>query len=160
MKQRTFLIWRGWAYAIVTVASAIFIFGFNKLDTFGTVFAFAFLAFTAYNSYSCFRQLKHTREEDRAYVLPTDTPVSDQIIYYRRMLWTGAIAFIVLSVWILIDLNDLESGNVIHVSIWAPIAMLYNLGGYWVGILTTPILGIFTIISLYRKIRELENVGN
>ena len=156
MKQKTFLIWRAWSYAIATIVVAIFVFGFNKVDTFGTIFAIGFLAFTAYQSYSCFRQLKYTRDEDRAYAPPTDTPVADQIIYYRRILRFGAVAFLVLSVWIVIDLNDLESGRVDHVSNWAPIMMLYSLCGYWVGVLTTPILGVFTIISLYRKIMQLE----
>lgn len=76
--------------------------------------------------------------------------------YFKRILIMSAIAFPILSAWIIYDLSALETGTEESVRIWAPIAFLYNIGGYWPAILATPALGIFVLTSLYRKFKAAE----
>ncbi|MES2575348.1 MAG: hypothetical protein V4572_10425, partial [Bacteroidota bacterium] len=65
-------------------------------------------------------------------------------------------AFTILSVWIYFDLKDLESGTVEYVRLWAPIYILYNLGGFWLAVTATPLLGIIIAILFLKKIKELK----
>ncbi len=87
-----------------------------------------------------------------------DASVTEKLTFYKRGILLGGIAFIILSVWTLLDLNSLESGTAESVRLWGPVSFLYDLGGYWLAVLTTPIMGILVIISFASKIQELKNV--
>jgi hypothetical protein len=157
MDKRQYLLFCGWCYSL-TVIVLLAIFAFQKIDDFGFYFGIAFITFLTYKSYSCFSAIKNTREEDRVFAPSTDTSKTEKISFYNKTLWVGIPAFIILSVWTYGDLTDLESGIVESVSIWEPIHLLYNMGGYWLAILATPLLGILSVILILRKIKELKNI--
>jgi hypothetical protein len=73
------------------------------------------------------------------------------------MLLIGVPAFIITSVWTYIDLKSLESGTVGSVLLWEPVSLLYNLGGFWLAVLATPLLGVLIVILGLRKIKELKD---
>ena len=163
MKQKQYLLFRGWLYAVAVIAVIVVTLiavDFSEIDSFGITFGIAFLLFLSYRSFSCFKQAKNTAEEKKVFT-PTDAPAADQITYFKRLLLIGIPAFILLSIWIIYDLNSLESGTEKSVSLWAPIAFLYNSFGYWVAVLTIPVLGcivIVTLLSLIRKSRKEKTV--
>jgi glycerol kinase len=73
------LLFHGWCYAI-TVIVLLIIFAFQKIDDFGIIFGMAFLSFLAYKSYSSFRELKNTREEDKVFAPSADSTTADKIL--------------------------------------------------------------------------------
>ena len=90
---------------------------------------------------------------------PPDRQAPEQLIRkLRNIVLAGLVAFPVLTVMILVDLNSLESRASSSVRIFAPAAWLYNSFGYWPAVLATPVLGAICIPAiLYRimKLREL-----
>lgn len=160
MNKKKYLLLQGWVSAISVVAILILTFistnHFEELDEFGIIFGSAFILFLLYKSYSCFKEIKNTREEERVYQPPTDATKSEIISYYKRLFYISIPAFIILSVWIYYDLTELESGNEDSVTIWAPIAFLYEKGGYWLAILTTPIIGIICCFAFWKIIKKTK----
>jgi hypothetical protein len=156
MNKKQYLLFSGWAYALIVIVLLV-IFAFQKIDTFGIVFGIVILSYLSYKSYSCFKELKNTREDDRVFAPSADASVTEQISFYNRTLLIGIPAFIILSVMTYFDLQKLESGTVEYVSLWAPVSLLYDLGGYWLAVLGTPLLGILVIVLLLIKIGKLKN---
>lgn len=157
MNKRSYLRFQGWSFAIAVIV-LILIFSFQKIDNFGIIFGIAFLSFLSYRSYSCFKELKVTSESERVFAPSIDSTTTEKISFYKRMLLLGIPAFIILSIWIYFDLSKLENGTVQSVSLWEPISMLYNLGGYWPAVLGTPLLGLLTVALLIKKLIELKNI--
>jgi len=156
MDKRRYLLFRGWSYAL-TVVVLLVIFTFQEIDDFGLVFGFAFLGFLLYKSYSCFRELKSAKKEDKIFAPSADVSTAEKISYYKKILLIGIPAFIILSVLTYIDLKDLEKGTVEYVSVWGPISFLYNLSGFWTAVLATPLLGFTTVVILLKKIKDIKN---
>jgi hypothetical protein len=158
MNKKKYLLIQGWAYAICVPSIIILTFisyqKFKEIDEFGIIFGSVILLFLIYKSYSCFKEIKNTRDEERAYSPPTDASKTEIISYYKRVFYISIPAFIILSIWIYYDLNELETGNVETVRLWAPIAFLYENGGYWLAILTTPILGIICWFAFWKIIKK------
>jgi hypothetical protein len=151
MNKRQYLLLRGWAYVLTTII-LLTIFVTQKIDGIGIIFGIAILSFLSYKSYSCFKELNNTSDEEQVFAPSTDSSVREKISFYKRMVLIAIPAFIILSVWTYLDLKSLESGAVAYVSLWGPISLLYNLGGYWLALLTTPVLGIIIVTLLLRKI--------
>ena len=156
MNKRQYLLLRGWSYALIVIV-LIVIFAFQEIDEFGIIFGIAFCLFLLFKSYSCFREIKNTREEDRVFAPSTDSSTTEKRSFYKKVLLIAIPAFIILSIWIYTDFKDLESGTVEYVSAWGPISLLYELGGFWLAVLATPLLGVITITLLLKKIQELKN---
>jgi hypothetical protein len=89
--------------------------------------------------------------------IPDLAPVSEQARYYRRMLWLTAVAFPPMTVWMAYDLRRLESGAAEHLSISAPIAVVYEHFGFWPAVLVLPGLGILCFLVCVRKLRKLRS---
>ena len=56
--------------------------------------------------------------------------------------------FVGLTIVTVQDLNRLESGEVESVRVFAPLALSYNLLGYWPTILFPPLVGILCLVAL------------
>ena len=87
---------------------------------------------------------------------PTPAMVAAQVQYLRRALYMGIPAFVVSSVWVAWDLYRLETGAVQRVSVWVPVALLYDYFGFWPSVLFVPVLGAVCLPLLRRKIRRLS----
>lgn len=78
---------------------------------------------------------------------------AEQIASLKRLMYLFLPACVVLSTWIIYDLNQLESGGADSVRLWAPVAFLYDQLGYWPAILFVPVLGLVVLGLLWRQIR-------
>lgn len=153
MKLKDYLLLMGWLYALLVVGGCLlFATSSDQSDTFGRVAGVCMLVFFMYKSFMSFQGLQVVRQEDIAFAPPTDATEQEQIIYCKKILWLSSVAFPALSIWICLDLNRLESGSTDSVSIWEPVALLYETFGYWVAVLAVPIFGIFVFLSLFKKV--------
>ena len=106
-------------------------------------------------SYLSLRGIKKAGEKP-LYQAPVYATPNKQLQDLKRSLLILCIILPALSLWTIYDLNQLESHATDRVSLWAPLAMLYNLGGYWVAVSTLPIFTIFVLILGFRKISSVK----
>jgi hypothetical protein len=125
----------------------------------GYPFVFALAALFGYLSFRQYKQIKSTKEEDRAYAPATNATAAQQIKFYKTYMALGLVAFPLLTLIVVSDLNDLESRSVESVSIWAPVAFLYGHFGYWPAVLSVPLLGIVVLFLFLRKIYLVRSTG-
>ncbi|MGJ4789538.1 hypothetical protein [Leptospira koniambonensis] len=129
----------------------------EKTDEFGLYFALGIGLLFAFFSYLKFKEVKEIREEEQAFAPPSDATVAEKIKYFKNMMYLSFVSFPFLSIVIAWDLNKLESGSVERVSIWAPVAFVYEQLGYWPGVLFVPLLGILVIFLSIKKIRQMKS---
>lgn len=156
MTKRQYLLLHGWLYALVVIILLVF-FVFQETDEIGIIFGTIILIFLSIKSYASFMKVQNIKDEDNNLGPPTNSSNDEKISYYKRILLIAIPAFIILSVWIFWQLYNLELGLVESVSLWEPISLLYDWGGFWVAVLATPILGILLVIELIFKIKKLRN---
>lgn len=65
-------------------------------------------------------------------------------------------AFIILSIWIINDINNLESRTEKSISLPAPVTFLYNSGGYWVTVAATPLLSLVITILSFNQFSKIK----
>ena len=152
MKRTLYLRWLGVLYVLPVLGiGGVMALHYPEITTVGLVFLLVCLVLFAVASFRCFRDLGAARAEDAAFVPPTDAEVLEQMAYFKRMLYLAVPAFPILAIWIYSDLRSLESGAAESVRIWGPVAFLYETGGFWVAILAVPLLGVFAIAALFKK---------
>lgn len=158
MKTKS-IIQFGWFYVILAVAwLAIMIFvGIDELDIFMLVGGIGVALILAYKAYACFKGDASPTIKDLSEGPTTDATADDRIGFHRRLIFIATPLFLFLSLWIIYDLNRLESSEVESVSIWAPIAFLYKIGGYWSAVFTVPALGLFVVGANLKKITDLRS---
>lgn len=157
MKQKHYHLLRGWLFAACAFFFIIFLLfvdiGENGL---GLPFGIFIIVIFAFLSYRHFNSIKDTRQEDIVYAPPTDASNDEKVKYYKRVLYIGVPAFIVVSLINLFNLNKLVSGEVDNIMIWAPVAFLYDKFGYFTAVLSVPLLGILVVILGIRKIKSFQ----
>lgn len=84
-------------------------------------------------------------------------PIAEQVRTEWARFWCSLVIFPAVSVSVAHDLHRLESKAVKEVHTWAPIAMLYELFGYWPAVLLLPVLGLAVALAILRKIRKLRS---
>ncbi len=102
---------------------------------------------------------RRTPAEATVTTIPDLAPVPTQIHFYRRMLWSSAIAFPALTAWVAYDLHQLESGAEKEASIWAPLVPIYEHFGYWPTVISLPILGIVCCAVFIHKLHKLRKLA-
>jgi hypothetical protein len=156
MSKKQFLILQAGIYsALAVVILIVLLTGVH--DKLGFILGIPILSLMAYRAFLCIKHLKTVREEDRAFAPATDASVTEQVAYYKMLLLLSIPTFAVLSAWSYKSLHKLEIGTAQSVKVWAPISFLYEVGGFWLAVLTTPIVGIMVILSLWKKFREIKN---
>lgn len=84
-------------------------------------------------------------------------PVDQQIEYLQRIFTMSQFVFPGLALYFTFELTRLENGQVESAMLWAPIALLYGALGYWPAVCATPALGLFCLISLNRRLKQLRS---
>ena len=74
------------------------------------------------------------------------------VAYLRRAAFLGALGSIGLSLWSAYQLVQLEQHRVASAHVHWLIALLYENLGFWPAVLVFPILGVFAVSSIARKI--------
>ncbi|MGC4072356.1 MAG: hypothetical protein QM760_07545 [Nibricoccus sp.] len=64
----------------------------------------------------------------------------------------------VLSYWTYHDLTAVETGAEESVSVWAPVAVLYNNFGFWPAVLCWPLLCLFVIGASFFRIEKARSM--
>ncbi|PKB15425.1 hypothetical protein [Flavobacterium sp. 5] len=79
----------------------------------------------------------------------------EKIKYHKRIIYIGLLAFAVLSIWTITELNGFENG-LEDAEIWAPIGFVYDNFGYWSAVLISPLLGLLVLFSNVKSIMKLK----
>jgi hypothetical protein len=150
----------GWFYTFfaVVMAAIIFYVG-DELDSFTLIAGIGIVLFLAYKAYTCFRGEAPPKLTDLGEKPAETATVADHIAYHKKLIFIGGPILLFLSIWIIHDLNRLESGEVESVTIWSPIASFYEFLGYWPAVLMVPALGIFVVLANVKKIVDLKNAA-
>jgi hypothetical protein len=85
-----------------------------------------------------------------------DLPLEERAAAVRRLMLLFSAAIIVGSGFTLYQLVQLEFGWAQRVTVWAPIALLYDLLGFWPAVLFVPALGLLGIIGMASKQRAIK----
>ncbi len=137
--------------AAVYTALALFLLSFplwtEAVDDDGILFIIILVPIMGYTAFRKFKQIEQTGDDEpiidpAQYALPEDATAEEGAGYYKRLilfLWLALGALTFITVW---DLNDLEARTALSVSVWAPVAFLYSHFGYWVAVLSAPLLGV------------------
>jgi hypothetical protein len=148
MQARHFLIFRAALFLICGIV-VLFSVGDTLLSIGGGLVLIAF-------SYFSLRRIKKAGDKP-LYQAPVYATPNKQLQDLKRSLIILCILLPALSIWTIYDLNQLESQATDRVSLWAPVAMLYNLGGYWAAVSTIPLLTVLLLIVGLRKIASVKN---
>jgi len=87
---------------------------------------------------------------------PNSLPIDDRLRLFRRQLLIGAIVSPLLSVITAVELQRLESCDGGRVTIWAPLAFLYEYFGYWPAVLAPLVVGGTISTLLIARLRRGE----
>ncbi len=156
MNKKHYLLIQALGY-LVSVIILLIIISYNKfseIDNFGRVFGILFLLFLSYKSFSTFKKIKRTKKEDKIYSPPNNATNEEIKSFYKKIVYVSIPAFIVLSIWMYIDLKNIETGNVKSVMIPKPIEFIYKKGGYLLAVFATPFSGALCCFVLWLKIKK------
>jgi hypothetical protein len=79
-----------------------------------------------------------------------------KIAYLQRVLIFWVLFCTALSVWIWYDISALEAGEVDSISLYFPISLGYELGGFWGGVLTLPVIMVIVIVFGLKRINDIK----
>jgi hypothetical protein len=155
MKQQHYLLLKVW----LSVISAVFFVSVPfwaevDKDGPGLLLVFSMAILFVYLAYSHQKKMKGARKEEMAYAPPTDATVDQQIKFYKTYLIIGLVGFLLLAAITIPDINDLETKAIERVYLWAPIAFLYEHGGYWPAILSIPLAALVITLLFLRKLHS------
>ena len=102
-----------------------------------------------------FRQALNTHPEDTGYRPPVDAPLSEHISYHRTRLILCLVVFPILSAITIYELNVIEHHSARQVTVWAPVALFYKLGGYWPGVVIVPLAGLWASLNHLVNLRRV-----
>jgi hypothetical protein len=153
MNLRWHLCVRGGANAALAVF-AVGLLLFVPTDSSGRWIAIGLGALFALVAYGNFKAAFSARDEEQAFAPPLDATASEQVNFFKRLLWVTVLVFPVITVLNVQALNTLEKGE--RASIWVPVAVLYDFGGYWPAILSVPVLGALCCTIFLWKIAKIK----
>jgi hypothetical protein len=85
-----------------------------------------------------------------------DLPLDQRARTLRRMMLIVPVAFTPAAALIGYELVRLEYGWADRVSVWAPVAFVYNTFGFWPAVLFIPAAGLLLILFLATKLRSIK----
>jgi hypothetical protein len=126
-------------------------------NEYGIIIAIAFSLLFAFLAFKDYKKSKLSNEEDLPYSPPANSSIAEQVSFYKRYMYISAAAFPLLTIIVIFDFNDLESGQVESVRTFAPVIFVYEQFGYWPAIFTVPILGLVCVLLFLKKIKEIKS---
>jgi hypothetical protein len=150
---------RACSFFVLALGLGVFSFA-PEVDEFGRNFCYAGAGVCVLVTLFNLWKARRTPAEATITTVPDLAPVPEQIQFFRRMLWSSAIAFPVLTVWVAYELHQLESGAEKEVTIFAPLVPVYEHFGYWPAVILSPILGAVCCAVFIHKLRQLANRDN
>jgi len=144
------------AYMLGGGAVAIMPFIVGRADDFeGTlILVLLGLGLVAWGVFSFWR---HSKRNPTAPVYTVDDlPLDQRVRTLRRMMLIVPIAFTPAATLVGYELVRLEYGWADRVSVWAPVAFVYNTFGFWPAVLFVPAAGLLLIMFLATKLRSIR----
>jgi hypothetical protein len=112
------------------------------------------LGLVAWGAFSFWR---HSRRNPTAPVATIDDlPPDQRVRALRRQMWLVAIAFTPATALMAYELAQVEYGWARSVSVWAPVAFVYNALGFWPAVLFVPAVGLLIVLALAWKLRTVR----
>lgn len=124
-------------------------------DTFGTVFSEALAAFFVVRGVLRVRAARRSHPKSLVYRDLNAAPPDLQVLWLRRMVPLGSLAFVVLSARTAYHLDRIENHQVESMRVYWPIGPIYEALGFWPAALVLPVLGVCTISALLVRWRKL-----
>ena len=85
-----------------------------------------------------------------------DLPVENRAAAMRRLMLLFSAAILLLSGFTLYQLLQLEYGSAQRVTVWGPIAPLYDFLGFWPAVLFAPAIGVIGVTAMVKKLRTIK----
>ncbi|HVE80184.1 MAG TPA: hypothetical protein VNA89_15065 [Gemmatimonadaceae bacterium] len=83
-------------------------------------------------------------------------PPREQVTHLKRWILAGSVGCIALTAMTAQSLYDLETGVVAKTKLWFPIAMMYELFGFWAATISPLAIGALIIIAGIRRLRRAQ----
>jgi len=108
-------------------------------------------------SFGAFFLWKHSRKDPATPILIVDDlPPAEGARQTRRAMWILGIILTFGSALMAYQLMQLEFGSAQSVTVWGPVAHMYQAFGFWPAVLFVPALGVLIFFSLARKLRSIK----
>jgi hypothetical protein len=122
--------------------------------------AFIVLLGLAFFGWGAFSLWRHSRQDPAATVYTVDDlPPDQRVRTLRRLMLIVPVAFTPAAGLVGYELLRLEYGWVDRVSVWAPIAFVYNNWGFWPAVLLIPAVGLLLVMVLATKLRSIREAN-
>ena len=107
--------------------------------------------------YGAFSLRRHW-QQDPTTPVPTvdDLPPVEGARQTRLAMWVLGTISVMATAFMAYQLVQVEFGSARRVTVWAPVAMMYDFFGFWPAVLLVPALGLLILFSLARKLRALK----
>ncbi|HEY7549028.1 MAG TPA: hypothetical protein VH913_05860 [Hyphomicrobiaceae bacterium] len=107
--------------------------------------------------YGAFALWRH-RQQDPTTPVQTvdDLPPAEGARQTRRAMWIIAVIAVLGTAFMAYQLVQVEFGTERSVTVWGPVAMMYEVFGFWPAVLFVPVLGIVILFSMARKLRAIK----
>ena len=145
----------GYALAVAIIVAVLPL--ITPVDAQGRWFCFGLCGLFASIAGWRFIEARKSSPTEPVFFDPSAAPPEAQEKYFRRMLWVSAIAFPGLTAITAWELSRLESGEVEHVRLWAPLSALYEVEGFGPTVAAVPILGLLCMSVFTYKLKQLED---
>ena len=136
--------------ALIVTTTILLSFEFKGLWIIGVGLGSVFFAMSAFKWY----RYRVVSQRDRRVVR---SKREQELNKAKVELLNFAVAGPLLSVWVFYALRALETQQTSSVPLWIPVALMYNLLGFWPAVLFIPCLTAIVIVSWVRKIRVLSS---
>jgi hypothetical protein len=131
-----------------------FLFGDNGNEFQILIFLIGLLmGFFAFKSY---KRINETGVVEEFYKPNEDATEYEKIKFYKRYIYITLVSVPILSFFIIDDINNFENGSAGNLSLWWPVAILYKYYGYWVGVLSVPLLGVILVLGFIFVIKKIK----
>ncbi len=107
--------------------------------------------------YGAFALRRHTQQDPTAPIQTVDDlPPAEGARQTRNGMWVIAIVTVLGTAFMVYQLAQVEFGTARSVTVWGPVAMMYEFFGFWPAVLLVPALGLLLIAAMARKLRAIK----
>lgn len=160
-----FLLRRGWYVTLLSSLSAyssvwcVASWSGSRNSAFEGMVAAGVGVFPFFIIYLMYKRFSKIAPKSSTPVLSNNPMTFGQVIgtYWPQILLAGS-AFLGITLWTIHDLNQLESGVLKNVRLWAPIVSFYEQFGYWPAVLFTPALGLLCGWALCSRLMKTGRI--
>lgn len=100
---------------------------------------------------------RHSRQDPTTPLQTVDDlPPAEGARQTRNLMWIVGAVLTLGAAFMAYQLAQVEFGSARSATVWGPVALIYELFGFWPAALLLPALGVFIILALARKLRAIK----